>query len=127
VISGLAHVQLAAPPGCEGAARRFFGELLGLEEVAKPPLLAGRGGVWFRLGAQQLHVGVEPDFQPARKAHPAFATEELDDLAGRLEDAGAEPAWVDDIPGIRHFYVHDPWGNRLEFVTAVNRREDVPT
>jgi len=95
--------------------------------VAKPPLLAGRGGVWFRLGAQELHVGVEAGFEPARKAHPAFAAADLDDLAARLQDAGSEPAWVGDISHTRRFYVQDPWGNRLEFVTAVNRREDVPT
>jgi len=121
VISGLDHVQLAAPPGCEAAARRFFGEVLGLEEVAKPPPLAGRGGVWFRVGAQQLHVGVESDFEPARKAHPAFSAATLDDLAARLEDEGVQPAWVDDIPATRRFYVHDPWGNRLEFVAAADR------
>jgi hypothetical protein len=72
VIGGIDHVQLAAPAGCEGDARRFFGELLGLEELEKPASLKGRGGVWFRVGAQQLHVGVEADFSPARKAHPAF-------------------------------------------------------
>ena len=73
VLAGIDHVQLAAPPGCEDEARRFFGELLGLEEVEKPEPLRARGGVWFRVGAQQLHVGVDPAFAPARKAHPAFA------------------------------------------------------
>jgi catechol 2,3-dioxygenase-like lactoylglutathione lyase family enzyme len=114
VIVGLDHVQVAAPPGCEDEARRFYGETLGLEELAKPRLLAARGGVWFRAGAHELHIGVEPDFAPARKAHPAFAVDDLDRLAGRIEDvAWADPA---EIPGTRRFHCHDPFGNRLEFV-----------
>jgi len=104
----LDHVQLAAPPGCEAEARRFFGEVLGLREVEKPPALAARGGVWF----EQLHVGVEEDFRPARKAHPAFVVDDLDALAARLGDV----EWDDALPGTRRFYARDPWGNRLEFV-----------
>ncbi|HET7558915.1 MAG TPA: glyoxalase, partial [Limnochordia bacterium] len=77
---GLDHVQLAAPRGCEAEARRFFGEILGLEEIEKPPTLRGRGGVWFRCGAQQLHIGVASDFAPAKKAHPAFLVADLDAL-----------------------------------------------
>jgi catechol 2,3-dioxygenase-like lactoylglutathione lyase family enzyme len=107
------HVQLAAPAGCEAAARAFFGRVLGLAEIEKPEPLRSRGGVWFALdGGQQLHVGVEPGFTPARKAHPAFAVEDLDALAERL---GAVD-WDDDVPGLRRFYAADPWGNRLEFV-----------
>jgi hypothetical protein len=70
-VLALDHIQLAAPPGCEEAARRFFGELLGLEEIPKPEPIRARGGVWFRAGTHELHIGVEPDFAPARKAHPA--------------------------------------------------------
>lgn len=119
-ILGLDHVQLAAPPGCESAARRFFAELLGLEEVAKPAALQARGGVWFSLGAQQLHVGVEVDFVAARKAHPALRVrgDELDALAARLAGAGVEVAWDDALPDVRRFYVHDPWGNRLELIAG---------
>jgi catechol 2,3-dioxygenase-like lactoylglutathione lyase family enzyme len=106
----LDHVQLAAPPGCEAEARRFFGELLGMREVEKPPSLAARGGVWF----EHLHIGVEEGFRPARKAHPAFAVADLDALAARLEDV----EWDDALPGVRRFYARDPWGNRLEFVQA---------
>ena len=84
VLDGIDHVQLAAPPGCEAEARRFFGELLGLEELEKPESLRARGGVWFRVGAQQLHIGVEPEFAPARKAHPAFAVSRYDELLDRL-------------------------------------------
>jgi len=114
----LDHVQIAAPPGCEPAARRFFGELVGLEELEKPEPLRTRGGAWFRLGERQLHIGVEPEFEPARKAHVALrvAPAELDDLAARLASADAPVIWDDDLPGERRFYSEDPWGNRIEFL-----------
>jgi catechol 2,3-dioxygenase-like lactoylglutathione lyase family enzyme len=120
-VLGLHHVQLAAPPGCEEDARRFFGELLGLEELPKPESLAGRGGVWFRAGAQELHVGVERDFSPARKAHPAFAVADVDALRSRLEAAGVATEDAPGIPGLARFYVADPWGNRLELTAAPRR------
>ena len=115
-VVGLDHVQLAAPAGCEAEARRFFGELLGLEEMQKPEALRAGGGAWFRAGAQQLHVGVATDFTPATKAHPALRVrpDALDALAERLRAAGAEVAWDGAIPGVRRFYTSDPWGNRLE-------------
>jgi catechol 2,3-dioxygenase-like lactoylglutathione lyase family enzyme len=117
-ITFLDHVQLAAPPGCEPAARKFFGQLLGLPELAKPEALAARGGVWFAIGdhRQQLHIGVSADHAPARKAHPAFATSDLDALAERLAAAGHEVRWDTELPGVRRFYVDDPWGNRLELL-----------
>ena len=90
MLAGVDHVQLAAPPGCEDEARRFYGELLGLEEVEKPETLRGRGGVWFQVGAQQLHVGVESDYRPARKAHPAFTVHGYDDLLARLRTGGID-------------------------------------
>ncbi|MDQ6691612.1 MAG: glyoxalase, partial [Candidatus Dormibacteraeota bacterium] len=104
--------------GCEPAARQFFGELLGLTEVEKPKPLRQRGGVWFTLGHQQLHVGVEEPFVPARRAHPALGVrpDQLDALATRLGAAGAKVVWDDALPGVRRFYAEDPWGNRLEFV-----------
>ena len=117
----LDHVQIAAPPGCEGEARRFFGELLGLEELEKPEPLRSRGGAWFALaGGGQLHVGVEQPFAPARKAHPAFRVSpaELDEFAQRLESAGEEVEWDDALPGVRRFYTADPWGNRLELLAT---------
>ena len=107
--------------GCEEAARRFFGELVGLEEIEKPEALRGRGGCWFRLGDGELHVGVTADFVPATKAHPAspLPAAELDALAARLEGAGAPIiAWDRTIPGLSRFYTEDPWGNRLEFLAA---------
>jgi catechol 2,3-dioxygenase-like lactoylglutathione lyase family enzyme len=116
----LDHVQIAAPPDCEAAARRFFGDLIGLPELAKPEALRGRGGVWFALGEQQLHVGVEAPFSPALKAHPAIRVSlaRLDALASRLAAAGAEVLWDDSLPGERRFYSRDPWGNRIEFLAT---------
>ena len=114
-------MQLAAPRGCEPEARRFFGQLLGLDEVEKPESLRARGGVWFRLNAeQQLHIGVEEPFQPARKAHPAFeiGIDELDRLAETLTRAGEKVEWDDSLPGARRFYTADPWGNRIELLAA---------
>ena len=120
MLDGIDHVQLAAPPGCEANARRFFGGVLGLEEVEKPESLRARGGVWFRVGAQQLHVGVEQEFAPARKAHPAFAVSCHDELVVRLRSAGVETVADDSIPGVRRSYIADPWGNRIELVAVEN-------
>jgi catechol 2,3-dioxygenase-like lactoylglutathione lyase family enzyme len=107
------HVQVAAPPGCEPDARAFYGCVLDLEEIEKPARLRARGGVWFRLGdGQELHVGVDAGFTPARKAHPAFVVDDLDAVAARLGDV----EWDDALPGVRRFYAADPWGNRLEFI-----------
>jgi catechol 2,3-dioxygenase-like lactoylglutathione lyase family enzyme len=124
-VVGLHHVQVAAPPGCEGAARAFYGGLLGLREIDKPPLLAVRGGCWFEVGAAELHIGVEHPFRPAAKAHPAFSVGSaaaLEELAAALAAAGVEVRWADEaeIPGQRRFHVSDPWGNRLELVAAVS-------
>ena len=120
-IVGLDHVQVAAPLGCEDEARLFYGTLLGLEEIDKPPVLAARGGVWFRAGTHELHVGVTDAFTPAPKAHPALrvaSVAELKALADGLTVQGVEVTWADpaEIPGATRFYVHDPWGNRLELI-----------
>jgi catechol 2,3-dioxygenase-like lactoylglutathione lyase family enzyme len=117
-IVGLDHVQIAAPAGAEPAAREFFGVLLGLPEIEKPDALRGRGGAWFQVGAQQLHVGIEAEFAPARKAHPALRAPaaELDALAARLEAAGVPVTWDDALLPTRRFYAEDPWGNRLELI-----------
>lgn len=114
MLTSLHHVQLAMPEGGEDAARAFYGGLLGLPEVEKPAVLAGRGGVWFGRGALRVHLGVERPFAPARKAHPAFAARDLDALAARLAAAGAPVLWDDDLPGYRRFYTADPFGNRIE-------------
>jgi len=120
-VVGLHHVQVAAPPGCEDAARSFYGGLLGLPEIEQPPLLAARGGCWFSAGTAELHVGVEHPFRPAAKAHPALdvgSAAALEALARTLQEAGADVRWADDaeIPGRRRFHVEDPWGNRLELI-----------
>src|SRR3954453_17190653 len=117
-ILGIDHVQVAAPVGCEQAARAFYGGFLGLDELPKPELLAAGGGCWFRAGAQELHVGVEDPFAPARKAHPGFVVDDLDGLAARLTAQGIEAAWDESIPGTRRFYAADPFGNRLELRQA---------
>ena len=109
------HVQLAAPPGCEERARGFFGRLLGLEEIEKPEPLRERGGCWFKIGSRQLHIGVEKDFRPATKAHPAFAVEDIDEIFATLSGAGVRCAWDEALGGVRRFCADDPWGNRLEF------------
>jgi len=107
-------VQVAAPPGCEAEARAFYGGLLGLEELPKPEPLAARGGCWFRAGAQELHVGVEDPFAPARRAHPGLVVDDLDALVERLARAGIEARWDDTLPAVSRCHVADPFGNRLE-------------
>jgi catechol 2,3-dioxygenase-like lactoylglutathione lyase family enzyme len=116
LVTALDHVQVAAPPGGDDDARHFYGELLGLPELSKPDALRARGGVWFAVGAQQLHIGIEAGFAPARKAHPALRVSDLDTLAARLAAAGVAVAWDDAIPGVRRFHVSDPFGNRIELL-----------
>ena len=116
VIESLHHVQLAIPPGSEPDLRAFYCDVLGLTEVAKPAALAARGGLWLRGPALQLHLGVEEQFQPARKAHPALLVRGLGGLAERLRAAGHDVQADDLLPGYRRFYVHDPVGNRLELL-----------
>ena len=115
-IVGLDHVQLAIPAGTEETCRAFYCGLLGMTEMPKPPALAARGGLWLRSGPAVIHLGVEKNFAPARKAHPALAVDDLDALADRLTGAGFELAWDDSIPATRRFHVFDPLGNRLEFI-----------
>ncbi len=122
---GIDHVQLAAPPGCEADARRFFGELLGLQELPKPAALAVRGGLWFQCGAQQIHIGIEKDFRSAKKAHPALRLRDeasIDELKARLDAAGVATRDDHEIEESARFYAEDPWGNRLEFVAARAKR-----
>jgi catechol 2,3-dioxygenase-like lactoylglutathione lyase family enzyme len=116
VFDGLHHMQLAMPRGEEEAARTFFAGVLGMAEIDKPPVLAARGGAWFRAGGLELHLGVEDDFQPARKAHPGILVSDLDEVVRRLRDADQDVTWDADFPGFRRVYAHDPFGNRLEFL-----------
>jgi catechol 2,3-dioxygenase-like lactoylglutathione lyase family enzyme len=115
---GIDHVQLSMPAGGEDVARAFYGTLLGLDEVPKPPALAGRGGVWFADGPVAVHLGVEHDFRPAAKAHPAFVVDDLARLRERL--AAASVVVTADDSGLRidRCYVTDPFGNRIELVDA---------
>ena len=119
MITGLDHVQIAMPAGREDAARAFYGGLLGMTELRKPPVLAARGGCWFGSGSAVLHLGVEAAFAPARKAHPALLVDDLDALAAALTSAGCECVRADgEIPGVRRFHTSDPFGNRIEFQQA---------
>jgi catechol 2,3-dioxygenase-like lactoylglutathione lyase family enzyme len=120
-IAGLHHVQLAIPAGSEPACRQFWGETLGMTELEKPPGLAARGGCWFRGGGLEVHLGVEADFSPARKAHPGILVDGLADLAARLEAAGATVTWDTELVGHDRFYSSDPFGNRLEFLQPIPR------
>ena len=116
MLAALDHVQLAAPPGCEDLLRAYYVDVLGMTEVPKPPALAARGGCWFRAGAVHLHLGIERDFRPARKAHPGLRVTDIGAYADRLEAGGAPVTWDHDLPGHRRFYSEDPVGNRLEFL-----------
>ena len=137
------HVQIACPPGSEEVLRGYYRDLLGLTEKPKPPRLAVRGGCWFTGHGIELHLGVEEDFRPARKAHPGLLWPDLDGLAARLAVAGYEVTWADPAEldewsreptdatatdgdpratergnhHVRRFHAHDPYGNRLEFLT----------
>ncbi|MGA2413517.1 MAG: VOC family protein [Candidatus Sulfotelmatobacter sp.] len=112
------HVQLAMPADGETRARAFYSEILGMIEVPKPPALARRGGCWFESGGVQLHLGIEADFRPAKKAHPALRCRDYLGLSQRLRDAGIEITESRDIPGVRRCHVHDPFGNRIEFISG---------
>ncbi|MFJ9868317.1 VOC family protein [Streptomyces sp. NPDC101165] len=124
MITAVDHVQLAAPPGSEDVLRAYYADVLGMTEIPKPPVLAARGGCWFRAGAVQLHLGVEQasagggpcHFRPAKKAHPGLRVTDIEAYAARLTAKGAPVTWDDNLPGHRRFYSEDPVGNRLEFL-----------
>ncbi|MFD2116301.1 VOC family protein [Paenibacillus yanchengensis] len=115
---GLDHVQLAAPEGCETEALNFFNNILGWTEIPKPEALKQRGGVWFQCGIHQVHIGVQKNFVPAIKAHPAFHVQNLDKLRQHLQNNDIQvmddEARIDE--GVKRFYLNDPFGNRLEFL-----------
>ncbi len=116
MIARIDHIQIAAPKGCETAARKFYGLLLGLPEIEKPGGLLARGGCWFQCGDQQIHIGVEADFRPAKKAHPAFAVSDLAGLRASLIAHAVKVTEDDSVPDTRRFFAEDPWGNRIEFI-----------
>ncbi|QYF95146.1 VOC family protein [Massilia sp. PAMC28688] len=117
-ITALDHVQVAMPVGGEAIARQFYGGVLGLAEIPKPAVLAVRGGVWFQCGAAQLHLGADPQFQAARKAHPAFTTSDFAGLLGSLAQAGVAVTEEESVNGRRRATVADPFGNRVELIAA---------
>lgn len=112
------HVQLAIPKGTEDRARSFYRDVLGMKEVPKPEELAKRGGGWFGSGEAQVHLGVEEDFRPAKKAHPALVVEGLDEMLAKCEQAGVTYSMDAEIDGRRRVHVFDPFGNRLELIEA---------
>ena len=113
------HVQLAMPSGQEAAARDFYEGVLGIPEVPKPPHLARRGGAWFERGALKIHLGVEADFRPARKAHPALLVTDLETLVARLKQHNVHVIDDDPLEGYLRVYVADPFGNRIELMEPV--------
>jgi catechol 2,3-dioxygenase-like lactoylglutathione lyase family enzyme len=115
-ITSIDHVQLAMPSGAEDSARTFYAGVLGLPEVPKPEELAKRGGAWFESDTVKVHLGAEADFRPAKKAHPAFLIQGLEQLAACCREGGYEVVDDGDLPGYRRVYVYDPFGNRLEFM-----------
>lgn len=115
-VVGLDHVQLAMPPGGEDAARAFYGGVLGLVEVAKPADLAARGGCWFEGGAARVHLGIDLDFRPAVKAHPALLVDDLAALTTRLAEAGVAVIPGRPLAGYVRGDIADPFGNRIELM-----------
>jgi len=116
VIFGIDHIQLAMPTGQESRARAFFGGIFGMAEIAKPASLIGRGGCWFACGGQELHVGAEAAFRPAKKAHPAFVVQDLRKMQARLLAEGISIKHAPDLPNAWRIFVDDPFGNRIELI-----------
>jgi catechol 2,3-dioxygenase-like lactoylglutathione lyase family enzyme len=115
-VIGFDHVQLAIPEGAEATARWFYGAVLGLPEIPKPANLASRGGVWFQCGPLQLHLGVEADFHPARKAHPGLLVRDLAAIVRQGEAAGFATKADEPLKGFVRVHLSDPFGNRLELL-----------
>jgi catechol 2,3-dioxygenase-like lactoylglutathione lyase family enzyme len=119
VLETIDHVQLAMPAGEEAKARAFYAALLGLAEQPKPAELAGRGGCWFESDRVKVHCGVETPFAPAKKAHIAFRVDDVAGLAARAKAAGYDVIEDELLPGHDRVFIHDPFGNRLEFLRPV--------
>ncbi|MEK4535883.1 VOC family protein [Peribacillus sp. FSL K6-1552] len=116
IFKAIDHIQLAAPKGSEDTARKFFKNILGFDEVEKPEELKKRGGVWFEFGNYQIHIGIEEPFYPAKKAHPAFEIENIEELKKHLVTNGIDVIEDDKLPGAKRFYISDPFGNRMEML-----------
>ena len=115
-IKALDHIQLAMPADREAEARAFYADLLGIPETPKPANLAKRGGCWFEGGSIKVHLGVEADFRPARKAHPAFIVDDLASLITRLAAAGHPARQDEPLAGYTRVFIDDPFGNRIELL-----------
>ena len=115
-VLALDHIQLAMPSGEETHARGFYSGVLGLPEKQKPPNLTVYGGAWFQQGSLKVHLGVDTNFTPARKAHPAFIVDDLDGVAALLRDHGCPVTFDDAMPGSRRLFTEDPFGNRIELI-----------
>lgn len=118
-IEGLHHIQLAIPIGGEEESRDFWVGILGFVEVKKPPVLADRGGCWFRAGIVEIHLGAEGSFAPATRAHPGILVTGIKGFADHLQLHGVAVTWDGNFPGFERFYANDPFGNRLEFLQAI--------
>ncbi|WP_249599336.1 VOC family protein [Peribacillus frigoritolerans] len=116
IFKAIGHIQLAAPKDSEDTARKFFKNILGFDEVEKPEELKKRGGVWFEFGNYQIHIGIEEPFYPAKKAHPAFEIENIEELKKHLVTNGIDVIEDDKLPGAKRFYISDPFGNRMELL-----------
>ena len=119
-ILAIDHIQLAIPKGGEERARPFYAGVLGFTELPKPPELAARGGAWFAAGGINLHLGIDPEFKPAVKAHPAFRVTDLDAIERRARQAGCKIANDEELPGFKRIFVYDPFGNRIELMQAID-------
>jgi catechol 2,3-dioxygenase-like lactoylglutathione lyase family enzyme len=114
----LDHVQIAIPVGGEALAREFYAGILGMLELPKPVLMQLRGGAWFACGDRQIHLGAEVNFQPAKKAHPAFIVRDLDALCALLRTTGYAVLKNEELPEVRRVFTEDPFGNRIELIQS---------
>jgi catechol 2,3-dioxygenase-like lactoylglutathione lyase family enzyme len=120
LLAAIDHVQLGMPAGGEAEARSFYCDILGLREIAKPPVLAARGGCWFAARGVAIHLGVEPDFRPSPKSHPGFVVDSLTAARERLVAAGVRIIEDDATVEIDRCYIRDPFGNRIELIDATD-------
>jgi catechol 2,3-dioxygenase-like lactoylglutathione lyase family enzyme len=118
-IIGFDHILIAMPKGGEVQAREFYSGVLQLKELIKPPALAKRGGAWFTNGTIEVHLGVDPDFRPARKAHPGMIVRDLDGFIARAKAYGSPTGTDEPLPGYARVFIYDPFGNRLELMEPV--------
>lgn len=121
-VVALDHIQIAMPKGREQEAREFYQDILGISEVSKPAELSGRGGVWFESGKLKIHLGVEDDFRPARKAHPGLLVRDLDELLAVLKHKGYAVTNDKSLLGVTRAFTHDPFGNRIELIQCDSGR-----